>query len=73
MFLLVEVILFCELIIEAYSVNKCPVKFIIMFPSIHPHLVCTYSLLIVHTIGALEVAESFELERGESRRPGGDP
>jgi len=61
-FLLVVVVLFFELIIEAYSVKECPVKFIIMLPSIHHHLVCTPSLLIVHAIGAPEVAASFELE-----------
>ena len=69
MFLLVEVILFCELIIEAYSVNECPVTFIIMSPSIHHHLMCTHSLLIVHAIGASEVAASFELERVNPEGP----
>jgi len=67
--LVVEVILFCDLIIEAYSVNECPVKFIIMSPSTHPHLVCTHALLIVHAIGASEVAASFELERVNHEGP----
>ena len=69
MFLLVEVVLFCELIIEAYSINESPVNFIIMLPSIHHHLGCTHSLLIVHAIGAPEVASSFELERVNPEGP----
>ena len=40
-----------------------------MLPSIHYHLVCTHSLLIVHAIGAPEVATSFELERVNPKGP----
>ena len=58
-----------ELVIEAYSVNECPLKILIMLPSIHNHLVCTHSLLIVHAIGASEVAASFELERVNHEGP----
>ena len=35
---------------------------LIMLPSIHPHLVCTHLLLIVHAIGAPETTASFELQ-----------
>jgi len=48
---------------EAYSVNECPVKFIVMLLSIHHHLVCTHFSLIVHAIDASEAVASFELER----------
>ena len=34
-----------------------------MLPSLHPHLVCTHFLLIVHAIGAPEAAASFELNQ----------
>jgi len=34
-----------------------------MLPSIHPHLVCTHVLLIVHAIGAPEAETSFELHQ----------
>ena len=34
-----------------------------MVPSIHPHLVCTHVLLIVHAIGAPETTASFELHQ----------
>ena len=34
-----------------------------MLPSIHPHLVCTHVLLIVHAIGAPETTASFELHQ----------
>jgi len=68
-FLLVEMVLFCELVIEAYSVNECPVKFIIMLPRNHYHLGCTHSLLIVHAIDAPGVATSFELERVNPEDP----
>ena len=44
-------------------------KFISMLPSIHHHLVCTHSLLIMHAIGAPEVAASFELERVNPEGP----
>ena len=67
--MLVVVVLFCELEIEAYSINECLVKFIIMLPSIHHHLVCTHSLLIAHAIGAPKVAASFELERVNPEGP----
>ena len=40
-----------------------------MLPSIHSHLVCTHFLLIVHAIGALEAAASFELDRGIHEGP----
>ena len=36
---------------------------LIMLPSIHPHLVCTHFLLIVHAIGAPETTASFELHQ----------
>jgi len=62
-------VLFCELVIEAYYVNECPVKIVIMLPSIHHHLVCTHSLLIKHAIGAPEVVASFELERVNHEGP----
>jgi len=58
-----------ELVIEAYSIHECPVKIVIMLPSIHHHLVCTHFLLIVHAIGASEVAASFELERVNHEGP----
>jgi len=58
-----------ELVIEAYSVNECPIKIVIMLPSIHHHLVCTHSSLIVHAIGASKVAASFELERVNHEGP----
>jgi len=58
-----------ELVIETYSINKCPVKIVIMLPSIHHHLVGTHSSLIVHAIGASEVAASFELERVNHEGP----
>jgi len=58
-----------ELVIEAYSVNECPVKILIMLPSIHHHLVCTHSSLIVHAIGTSEAAASFELERVNHEGP----
>ena len=35
---------------------------LILLPSIHPHLVCTHVLLIVHAIGATETTASFELQ-----------
>ena len=68
-FLLVELVLFCELVIEVYFVNECPVKFIIMLPSIHHHLVYTHSLVIMHAIVAPETAVSFELERVNPEGP----
>ena len=44
-------------------------KFLIMLPNIHHHLVCTPSLLVMHAIGAPEVAASFELKRVNHEGP----
>jgi len=45
------------------------VKFLILLPSIHHHLVRTHSLLIVHAIGASEAAASFEIEKVNHEGP----
>ena len=59
-----------ELVIEAYSINECPVKFIIMLPkhsSFSPYAYIPYSFM--HAIGAPEIAASFELERVNPEGP----
>ena len=40
-----------------------------MLPSIHPHLVCTHFLLIMHAIGAPDAAVSFELNQANHEGP----
>ena len=37
-------------------------EILIVFSSIHPHLVCTHFLFIVHAIGAPEMTAAFELQ-----------